>query len=82
MRKGFDGNQIVGVFSNLGAGGASYTLTLGNTGYVAREALVEILTCTTVTTDGSGNIAVPMSGGLPRIYYPQAQVVGSGICGQ
>ena len=82
MRKGFDGNQIVGVFSNLGAGGASYTLTLGNTGYVAGEALVEILTCTTVTTDGSGNIAVPMSGGLPRIYYPQAQVVGSGICGQ
>ena len=82
MRKGFDGNQIVGVFSNLGANGASYTLTLGNTGYAAAESVVDIITCATVMVDGSGNMAVAMGGGLPKIYYPTAQLGGSGICGK
>ena len=78
MRKGFDGNQIVGVFSNLGANGASYTLTLGNTGYSAGESVVEILTCTTVNADGNGNIAVAMGGGLPKVRYAtEAGQVGS-----
>ena len=67
MRKGYNGNQIIGVFSNLGASGASYTLTLGNTGYVAGESVVEILSCTTVTIDSNGNIAVAMGGGLPKV---------------
>ncbi|MCJ1313256.1 hypothetical protein MMC25_006933 [Agyrium rufum] len=80
MRKGFDGNQIVGVFSNKGAAGASYTLTLGNTGITAGEIVMEMITCAKVTVDGSGNVAVPMAQGLPRIYYPAAQLVGSGIC--
>jgi alpha-amylase len=69
MRKGFDGNQIIGVFSNLGVSGPSYNLTLGNTGYVAGESVIEILTCTTVNTDSNGNIAVAMSGGLPKVSH-------------
>lgn len=69
MRKGYDGNQIIGVFSNLGASGASYTLTLGNTGYVAGESVVETLSCTTVTTDSNSNIAVAMGAGLPKVSY-------------
>jgi alpha-amylase len=69
MRKGFDGNQIIGVFSNLGASGASYILTLGNTGYAGGESVVEILTCTTLTTDSDGNIAVTMGGGLPKVSH-------------
>jgi alpha-amylase len=69
MRKGYDGNQIIGVFSNLGASGASYTLTLGNTGYVAGESVVEILSCTTVTTNSNSNIAVAMGAGSPKVSY-------------
>jgi alpha-amylase len=69
MRKGFDGNQIVGVYSNLGENGASYILTLGNTGYVAGESVIEILTCTTVMTDSQGNIAVAMGRGLPKVSH-------------
>ena len=80
MRKGFDGNQVIGVFSNLGANGASYTLTLGNTGYTAGEKVVETLTCAALVVDGDGTLAVGMSRGLPRIYYPAAQLTGSGIC--
>ncbi len=66
-RKGFDGNQIIAVFTNKGASGNSYTLTLGNTGYTSGENVVEILTCTAVTVDYSGNLPVPMDQGLPKV---------------
>ncbi|KAL9050866.1 MAG: hypothetical protein Q9162_006375 [Coniocarpon cinnabarinum] len=63
MRKGFDGNQIVTVLSNLGADGAKYTLSLNNTGYTAGEKLVEVMACQDVTVDGSGNVPVAMADG-------------------
>jgi alpha-amylase len=82
MRKGDSGYQIVGVFTNLGADGASYTLTLpsSDTGFTASQSLVEITGCTLYTTDSSGNLAVAMASGLPRIFYPTAQLEGSDIC--
>lgn len=82
MRKGDTGYQIIGVFSNLGASGSSYTLTLtsSETGFTASQSLVEVLSCTAYTTDSSGNLAVAMAGGLPRVFYPTAQLTGSGIC--
>ena len=84
MRKGDAGYQIIGVFSNLGAGGSSYTLTLpsSDTGFTDSESVVEVLSCTSYTTDSSGNLNVAMAGGLPRVFYPAAQLSGSGICGK
>lgn len=69
MRKGETGYQIVTVLSNLGASGASYTLSLPSTdtGFTANEALVEVLSCSQVTADGSGNLAVAMGQGLPKV---------------
>jgi alpha-amylase len=82
MRKGTTGSQIVGVFSNLGAGGSSYTLTLSSseTGFTANQAIVETLGCTAYTTDSSGNLGVQMAQGLPLVFQPTAVLVGSGIC--
>ncbi|KAK9352807.1 alpha-amylase [Lipomyces doorenjongii] len=80
MRKGFDGNQIITVLSNLGSSGSSYTLTLSNTGYTASSVVYEVLMCTAVTIDSSGNLAVPMANGLPKVFYPESQLTGSGIC--
>ncbi|KUJ09148.1 alpha-amylase [Mollisia scopiformis] len=82
MRKGATNYQIISVFSNLGAGGSSYTLTLSSaeTGFTANQALVEVMSCTAYTTDSSGNLAVAMAGGLPRVFYPEAGLAGSGIC--
>lgn len=82
MRKGADGAQVIGVFTNQGAGGGSYTLSLnsGQTGFSGSEAVMEILTCTSYTTDSSGTLALGMANGLPRILYPRAQLVGGGIC--
>lgn len=67
MRKGFDGYQIIGVFSNLGANGSGYTLTLGNTGFLSGQVVVEVLQCETVTADSNGDIPVPMGQGLPKV---------------
>lgn len=82
MRKGSTNYQIIGVFTNLGSSGSSYTLTLtsAETGFTASQALVEVMSCTAYTTDSSGNLAVAMASGLPRIFYPNAGLVGSGIC--
>ena len=82
MRKGDTNYQLIGVFTNLGASGASYTLTLpsSDTGFTASQSLVEVMGCTSYTTDSSGNLAVAMASGLPRIFYPTAQLEGSGIC--
>jgi alpha-amylase len=84
MRKGDTDYQIISVFTNLGAGGSSYTLTLpsSDTGFSDSQSVVEIGSCTVTSTDSSGNLDVPMASGLPRIYYPQAQLTGSGVCGQ
>ena len=82
MRKGDTNYQITGVFTNLGANGASYTLTLpsSDTGFTASQSVVEVMSCTSYTTDSNGNLAVSMASGLPRIFYPTAQLEGSGIC--
>lgn len=82
MRKGNTGNQIISVFSNRGASGSSYTLTLtaSQTGFTASEPLIEVMGCTAYTTDSSGNLAVAMASGLPRVFFAKAQLTGSGIC--
>ncbi|KAI9831415.1 MAG: hypothetical protein M1826_003588 [Phylliscum demangeonii] len=81
MRKGFDGNQIITVLSNLGASGPAYTFSLGTTGFTPGQIVLEVLTCSNVTVDASSKIAVQMGAGLPKIYYPLSQLTGSGICG-
>lgn len=82
MRKGNTNYQIVGVFSNQGSSGSSYTLTLtsSETGFAANQAVMEVMSCTSYTTDSSGNLFVAMAGGVPRVFYPTAQLGGSGIC--
>lgn len=67
MRKGFDGYQIIGVFSNLGANGSNYPLTLGETGFSSGGVVVEVLQCQAVTADSRGNIPVSMGQGLPKV---------------
>lgn len=81
MRKGFDGKQIITVLSNLGSGGASYTLQLGGTGYPAGMQVTDVYTCTSSVVGSNGQLPVPMGAGEPRILYPSERLVGSGICG-
>ncbi|EPS26265.1 alpha-amylase Amy13A [Penicillium oxalicum 114-2] len=68
MKKGSSGSQVVTVLSNRGSSGSSYTLSLSGSGYEAGTKLVEMYTCTAVTVDSNGNIAVSMTSGLPRVF--------------
>ncbi|KAJ5689839.1 hypothetical protein N7462_004231 [Penicillium macrosclerotiorum] len=68
MKKGTSGSQIITVLSNYGASGSSYTLTLSGSGYSSGTKLMEMFTCTSVTVDSSGAIAVSMVSGLPRVF--------------
>jgi alpha-amylase len=82
MRKGsIAGAQVITVLSNKGSSGSSYTLSLSGTGYSAGATLVEMYTCTTLTVDSGGNLAVPMASGLPRVLVPSSWVSGRGLCG-
>lgn len=81
MRKGFDGYQVIGIFSNVGSSGsASVALTGSQTGFEANQAVIDVMSCTAATTDSSGSLSVTLSGGIPRVYYPTARLSGSGIC--
>lgn len=79
MRKGFDGFQVVGVYSNKGSSGAAYTQVIPNTGFTDGEAVVEILSCD-ILNSNDGNLTVAMGQGAAKIFYPLAQLSGSGIC--
>lgn len=82
MRKGRDGYQVIGVFTNKGSSGSSsLTLTTSMTGFTASQSVVDVMSCTTFTTDSSGSLGVTLSGGIPRVFYPSARLSGSGICG-
>lgn len=80
MRKGYNGTQTITVLSNLGTGGSDYTLSLTDTGYEAGSSVTEIISCTTLAVDDSGNVPVPMSSGEPRIMYPSSALEGSTLC--
>ena len=88
MRKGFPGNQVVSVVSNLGAKpatNATTQITLGSdgTGFSIGQNVTELFSCKTLVTDSSGNINVDLSSdGGPRVYYPTESLNRStDICG-
>lgn len=80
MRKGYTGKQTVTVLSNLGTSGSAYNLSLSNTGFRAGSVVTDIISCTNITVNSSGRIAVPMASGEPRILYPSSVLKGSSLC--
>jgi len=70
--------KLLTVLSNKGSSGDSYTQSIGSS-YSSGSSVTELLSCTTLTSDGDGKINVPMSGGMPRVYYPTADI--GTLCG-
>ncbi|KAF2008156.1 glycoside hydrolase family 13 protein [Amniculicola lignicola CBS 123094] len=81
FRKGYDGQQILSVITNTGTENPLWTLNLTNHGLSTGSSVVEVMTCAKLTVDETGTLAVPMQGGMPRIYFPVDATDGSGICG-
>ncbi|KAF2202529.1 alpha-amylase [Delitschia confertaspora ATCC 74209] len=81
LRKGFDGNQIITVVTNLGESGGSWTQSVGNTGWASGTQVVEVLTCAKGTVGANGVLSVEMKGGMPSVWTSVGMAGGSGICG-
>ncbi|ORY57547.1 glycoside hydrolase family 13 protein [Pseudomassariella vexata] len=81
LRKGSTGSQVVSVFTNIGASGSSYTVSLSAsaTGFTASQSLVEVMSCAAYTTDSSGDLNFQM-GSTAKIFYLSAKLDGSKIC--
>ena len=81
-RKGNPGSQLIGVFTNVGSSSSPISITLASsaTGFTANQPLVDVMSCSSFTTDSSGNVAATLTGGAPRVLYPLARLSGSNIC--
>lgn len=75
IRKGDTGAQIVAVYNNFGTSVTStYTRSLNSTYFGAGVTVMEMLSCTTVTLDSSGNLlatfnAAGSTAGLPLVSF-------------
>lgn len=78
LRKGVDGKQVVFIINNLSSTGPSYNLSVA--GFEPNQEVVEILSCTNTTTDGTGNVTAFMGAGEPKVFYPAAALKGTKIC--
>jgi alpha-amylase len=78
MKKGPTGSQIVFCINNQASNGSSYEMSIG--GFTTGESVVEVLTCTTTTAAGNGNITAYMGAGEPKVYFPATALNGSGLC--
>jgi alpha-amylase len=83
FRKGFNGSQIVSVFTNTGSGTSSWTLNLDceAAGWRSGTEVIEVISCTKHVISKDGYLHIKMQGGLPKVYFSTAAVsAGSGIC--
>ncbi|OAA62798.1 alpha-amylase precursor [Niveomyces insectorum RCEF 264] len=83
MRKGSldaAGSPVLTVLTNAGASAGASTLTLNGTGYAPGTILVEAYTCTSLHVDTQGDLVVPMTAGLPRVFVPMSWAGSSELC--
>ncbi|CEL58004.1 GH13 alpha-amylase precursor [Rhizoctonia solani AG-1 IB] len=73
--------KLLTALTNVGSKGAAEKFELSGTGYSANEQLVDVLSCTNITADASGNVNVAFAGGNPQVIIPVSQLSGSGLCG-
>lgn len=81
MSKGAVSSPLISVFTNLGAGkSSSITVSSKVSGLAANTKLTDLLTCTVVSTDSSGNLAISISEGAPRAFYKSSMLKASDPC--
>ncbi|EFQ26432.1 alpha amylase [Colletotrichum graminicola] len=81
MRKGFDGSQIVSVYSNVGSNNTfSVSLGTAQTGFRPCKLVLEVAKCRLYVTDGDGVLTARSESGEPLVFVPAERVMGTGIC--
>ncbi|KAK2788739.1 hypothetical protein FQN52_006495 [Onygenales sp. PD_12] len=71
---------VVTILTNAGAGGGDSQVTVDGTGYTGGDKVMDALSCEPLTVGDGGSLAVTLSGGMPKVFYPVAALAGSGIC--
>ncbi|KAF6837808.1 glycoside hydrolase family 13 protein (alpha amylase) [Colletotrichum musicola] len=81
MRKGYDGSQVVSVYSNVGAN-KTFGVSLGQaeTGFRPCKLILEVNRCRPFVTDSSGVLKAESGSGEPLVFVPAERVMGTGIC--
>jgi alpha-amylase len=70
--------KLMTVLSNKGSSGSNYTQPIRSY-YQSGSSVTELLSCTKYISDGGSYINVPMSAGMPRVFYPTADI--GTLCG-
>jgi alpha-amylase len=83
MRKGFNGNQIIGIYTNIG-GKKSYSLELpsATTGFAVGEDVLDVMRCKLVKPDADGILRISSPTGEPTILYPARALAKMGFCAE
>ena len=58
---------LLALLTNTGSNGSAASWEVPGAGFSANEALVEVLTCNTMTADGNGGISAKSNGGMPQV---------------
>ncbi|EME39333.1 glycoside hydrolase family 13 protein [Dothistroma septosporum NZE10] len=82
LKGSIKGAGLLSVFSDLGAIGASTTITIGSgsTGFAANTEFTDLLSCTVFTTDSTGDLVIIISSGLPRALFRTSALAGNDLC--
>ena len=75
-------SPMLALFTNVGAGG-SISWKVPKSGYSGNTRLVDVLSCTVVTTNSDGSLSANTTNGLPQVYLPVSALSASNkICAQ
>jgi alpha-amylase len=58
--------KLLSAFTNAGSQGSVDTFLLSGTGYAANEQLIDVLSCSKLSADSSGNVNLAFKGGNPQ----------------
>jgi len=71
---------MLALFTNVGAGGTT-SWNVARSGYSGNVQLIDVLSCTVVTTNSDGGLTAHTSNGLPQVYLPLSALSASNkIC--
>ena len=67
---------MLALFTNVGTSGTT-TWNIVKSGYSGNVQLIDVLSCTVVTTSSDGGLTANTTNGLPQIYLPVSALSGS-----
>jgi alpha-amylase len=71
---------MLALFTNVGASGTA-SWNVPKSGYSGNTQLIDVLSCTNVTTNGDGSLTARTTNGSPQVYLPLSALSASNVCG-